>query len=353
MSWTFSALKHLSGDWIFHHHYQQAHSELLMTLSAAEPGDVVCTVGPSRVGKSSVVTRAGQTLVGDPTHRDDNARPWLYLNANNRSGVAEFSNRTFLLQALQTCEHPYFSLPTGNALWTPKDLLRIETTSSDTALRALENALRYQRIRYVVIDEAHHFRYAKSGDKQAVAIMDFWKCVAQEHELVLCFVGAYPLLSLLRSSTHMLGRTMFVHFPRYRSNIDEDVLHFERILHFYSAHLSLPKGKTLRDWNDYLFNGSLGCIGHLRNWLKRAVLRAGLQQDSALRLQHLEQTRRTDAELESLLSEIVAGEDQFGGTPASSSSKRSTPESDTADKPKPKRKRAVRKAVRHPVRGLG
>ena len=350
MFWTSSALKHLSSDWILHHLCQRVYAELLMSLGAAEPGEVVCLVGPSRVGKSSIIQRAGVTLVGTSGRTSDGTLPWLCLKATNTSANADFSNKAFLQRALDISEHPFFSLPTGSALLTPKDLLRMQKTHADTALRALENTIKHLRIRYVVIDEAHHLRYAPGGHERSVAILDYWKCVADDSKFVLCLVGGYPLLESLRSASHMLGRSLVVDFPRYQASDEEDVLRFDKILLFYSKHLSLPRGVTLRDWNKLLFTGSLGCIGHLRSWLKRAVLRAAIQQDAVLQLKHLEQTRRTDAELESLLSEIVAGDDYFAATAPSSSDKGTTP---TTDPPaKEKRKKSSRKAVRHPVRGL-
>jgi hypothetical protein len=141
-----------------------------------------------------------------------------------------------------------------------------------------------------------------------------------------------------------------VDFPRYRASDTEDVLRFDKILLFYSTHLSLPRGVTLRDWNKLLFTGSLGCIGHLRSWLKRAVLRAAMQQDAVLQLTHLERTRRTDAELESLLDEIVTGEDYFTGSAPTSSD--SGTNRTTGSPGKKKRKKSSRKAVRHPVPGM-
>jgi hypothetical protein len=121
-------------------------------------------------------------------------------------------------------------------------------------------------------------------------------------------VGTYQLTPLMQLSTHLLGRTTRIHLPRYRADVREDVIAFDQILAAYSLHLRFEEGQSLRNWNEYLYNGSLGCMGLLKAWLIDALRKALLSKHPVLRLRHFEMARRSDADLACILREISDGE---------------------------------------------
>jgi hypothetical protein len=127
-------------------------------------------------------------------------------------------------------------------------------------------------------------------------------------------VGTYQLLPILQRSPHLIGRTLSVNFPRYREDVREDIVAFDQILEAYSQHFQFCGETTLRVWNEYLYRGSLGCLGLLRAWILTALTRVQSTGDSALRLRHFERTRKSDADLESIAAEIREGEKLCAGT---------------------------------------
>lgn len=126
------------------------------------------------------------------------------------------------------------------------------------------------------------------------------------------FVKSDRLLDLLHQLPHLIGRKLQTHLPRYRADVEADVVSFDRILLEYSRSLRFDGVSSLRAWNDYLHEGSHGCIGLLRGWIRDALNHAWLSDAPALAKEHLKASRKTVADLQSLAAEIRLGEERLG-----------------------------------------
>lgn len=141
-------------------------------------------------------------------------------------------------------------------------------------------------------------------------MLDAWKCVAEDTGVVLVLTGTYELHNAMQNSTHMLGRKSFVHFPRYRVT-REDILGFHSILQTYARYLPLaPELENILAYSEYLYSGSLGCIGLLERWFRDALGNA-MVRSSHIDLRALEESRACDSDLAITLEEIVAGEEMM------------------------------------------
>lgn len=308
MSWAQSAINEIKNVRIPHRNYERALSDTLAALVASAPGEVVCITGPSRVGKSRLAQELSALLVGDKLDDNDGRMPVVIVQASNCSVDGGFSTKSFSLRCLQAVHHPFYGVGKSNDVWET-DRYRLVERTPETVLRpAFEQALVNRGTKYLFIDEAHHISYARGGDSSAAAILDSWKCLAADTNVVLVLVGAYPLVNVLQLSPHLLGRKHQIHFPRYYATQD-DLIAYQQILDVYSSVIRLPAGVgSLRDWNDLLYQDAIGCIGLLERWLRKGLALAHSKGSDVLEKVYLLNTRTPTEERRQLALEIREGE---------------------------------------------
>lgn len=305
MSWAKEVSDAIRTLWIPHPKFQQAEARTLAALLTADPGEILLVVGASRVGKSSLVDRLSTTLVEHM--RPDGSMPFVSMILENNSTYGSLSTKTFTESGLIAVRHPMFGVDGPDDPWGINRTQRIHRTSEGTLRTAFENALVHRGTKYFCIDEAHHLKYAKGGIDAAKALLESLKCLAAKANVVLILVGSYPLLRLVHQLPHLIGRKLQISFDRYRADDPNDVLNFDRILLEYSAHLRLEVD-SLRCWNQYLYQGSLGCLGALRGWIRDALNEAWVSNSPVLTKRHFELSIKSDLELREMASEIEAGE---------------------------------------------
>ncbi|GAB1260337.1 AAA family ATPase [Aurantivibrio plasticivorans] len=340
-----------------HRNWQRALMDAFAILSCASPGDVVCITGPSRAGKSLLIERLAELLFGSIDFEKTGKMPAIVADAENTGAHGAFSTKSFILQMLREAKHPMYSV-NGFDIDDMLTLQKIDKTTETTLRFALESALKSRGVKIIFIDEAQHVKYASKDAQAAFAVMDSWKCLAKKTGTVMVFVGAYPLLDVIANSPHLLGRKHQVHLPRYRAT-EEDLHSFAALLEEYSVLLNLDDSiGSLVDEAELMFFGSLGCIGLLKNWLKRADAQATIKNIKISRKLLLE-TRLSDSDLEEILTEINVGEARLaarsnefippskgGVTKITKSQKKSTQgesSSAPAKKSKPFQKKPVRR----------
>lgn len=209
-------------------------------------------------------------------------------------------------------KHPLFSMR-GHDLDDLLAMQKMDRSTEATLRVALEYAIIARGTRYLFVDEAQHVKYAGRDIQASFAVMDSWKCLAQTTGVVLVLVGAYPVLDIISNSPHLLGRNHQVHFPRYYAS-REDIVAFGQILQKYTELLHLDQSVTsLADLAELMYEGSLGCIGLLKAWLKRVDAVAsfrGVAVDEKL----LRSMRLTDLDLRKIGAEIRVGEESLART---------------------------------------
>lgn len=308
--WIPAALDALKASKVLHRNYEMARKQLTIASRAVMKGELIVLVGPSRVGKTRCLIDALDIReVNKPG--DDQRMPIVIVEASNDSKNGEFSTKAFMAACLRAIRHPIYGVPDEDDPWEERLQARIHRTPESTLRSAFERAIGLRRTECVVFDEAHHVRYAPGGDSAAARILDSYKCLANRTNINLVLTGSYQLLDLLLLAPHLLGRQIPMEFPRYRADVREDVAAWQQTLRTFSKHLVFNKGESLCDWGDYLFQGSQGCVGQLLSWLRAALTTLLTTNGEVISRDVLERTRKPVAQEESILAEIVKGEQQL------------------------------------------
>lgn len=349
MNWSKQSIDNISLESIPHRNWKRALSEAYSLMLASNPGDVICITGPSRGGKTRLISELSNLMSGGEL-TENGVMPCVTILAENCSVRGSFSTKAFTIRGLEEVQHPIYGINKAGDAWGVTRYALLQKTSEGVLRPALETALKLRKTKYLFIDEAQHIMHAQGSTQGAAAILDSWKCLAQTAGIVLVLVGAYPLLNVLRLSPHLLGRKHQVHLPRYHENRG-DIIAFREIVDTYSELIVMPKKvRALNEWSETLYRGSLGCIGLLQSWLRRAIANADANNASALRKEDLFSTRTPRVEFLSILEEIAAGEtalELIKDSPAAPINPSSKNSPSTGKKTKPFRK----KPRRYPVGG--
>ena len=355
MEWADRAITSILKQKIAHRNWRQALARAFAMMNACAPGEVIYVTGPSRAGKSRLVRELSKMM--KTSDHDDVYMPCFTVLATNCSVRGSFSTKAFTIRSLEAIKHPIYGMGLCDDDWSIERLRLLEKTSEGVLRPALESAIINRRCKYMFIDEAQHLMYAMSGMHAAAAILDSWKCLAQSAGIVLILVGAYPLLNVLKQSPHLLGRKHEVHIPRYRET-REDILAFIEIIAFYDCIIREHSGcSNLRDWDEYLLRGSLGCIGLLQSWLRDALAIANATGSKKLTKKHLMEAKLSESDRRIIEEELLEGEaimNRMEDEPANKSIRKAVTSTSSGKKVKKRKKNPFQKNPRrYPAGGRG
>jgi len=297
----------ISNLMIRHRNWEDALSLAFALLVSVDAGEVVCISGPSRVGKTRMIKELCALLSGT-SKAPEGIMPNVVVNASNTGKNGGFSTKDFMIRMLNAVKHPIFSMQHNlNNLDDLTSHKKIDRITESAIRRAVEQAFIARGVKYLFIDETQHAHYASRDSMGAYAVLDSWKCLAEDCNIVLVIVGTYPLLNIIRNSPHLLARKHQVHLPRYIKTPD-DIAQFNAIVAVYSQHLPLKDNLTGKpNILSFLYDGSLGCIGLLRAWFLRANALAKVK-NTHINKAILFETRLSDVELNDIKVEIDEGE---------------------------------------------
>ncbi|WP_062061421.1 ATP-binding protein [Cellvibrio sp. OA-2007] len=291
---------------IVHRNWQRAISEIFAIISCASPGEVVCLTGPSRVGKSTLINRVNSMLFGEDDFERTGKLNSIRVTASNSGNHGAFSTKAMIQRMLKSVKHPLYSV-NGLDLQNYLAIQKFDRTTESTLREALEQAIIARGVKIIFIDEAQHIKYVSKDAQAPLAVMESWKCLAENTNTIIVFIGAYPILDILSNAAHLLGRKHQIHFPRYHVNA-EDIVAFGQILQKYSELITFNSSlQSLTDVAELLYEGSFGCIGLLKGWLNRADA-ISLHCDTPFNEKLLYRTRLSDLDLSVIRKEILTGE---------------------------------------------
>lgn len=316
-NWIELALSAIETLKIEHSRFLRLRNRIISSLRAIWPGELIVLVGPSRVGKSRTIRDA----LGIPENNQpaaDGSMRTVMVEAENASKNGEFSTKAFMAACLKAIQHPIYGVMAEDDPWGAKLDRLIHNTSEGTLRSAFERALELRQTEYWVVDEAHHVRYIPGGDKAATKVLDSWKCLASKTKIKLVLAGSYGLLPLIGLAPHLIGRQQTLSFDRYRAVSRTEVDSWEQILREFSKFLRFRDGESLSTWNRLLFEGSLGCVGLLSQWLRACLARVDSDDIDVVTREVLEATRTPEVQERELLAEILLGEEDLkrAGKPA-------------------------------------
>ncbi len=268
--------------------------------------------GPSGVGKSTMIHHIVRRL--NPPAGGTGHRPLLLLEVRPPDG-ALFHRTDYYRTALRRLGQTAFERRmmvdlNTEPTWEKKGGRRTASRyHDDPELRyALEETLRTQHVRAVVLDEAQHLM---QGSQAATALdqLDWLKSMTNVTGVLHILLGTYSLVHFCNLNGQTARRGLEVHFPRYHFREASDCQAFQNVLLTLLAQvpLTVDQATLLQHW-PYVYARSLGCVGVLKEWLVRATALALRDGSEALTLPHLERRALSEAKCARMAADIQEGE---------------------------------------------
>lgn len=200
----------------------EAFGTLIGALQQPRPESVIVLVGPSGVGKSTLVAAAEdrlQKIHAERMARDPGFLPYLSSRAptplDGHFNWKDLHIR-FLVNAAEVLIDrrvlPRFEMNLdGRKLDSTKGLVREELR------RSLESLVRNRNVPVIMIDEASALLRLKRGSVPSLQF-EILKSLAVELKIPIVLIGAYDLLGIVEGTGQLLRRSQIIHLQRYRSH---------------------------------------------------------------------------------------------------------------------------------------
>lgn len=305
---------------IAHTKLMKAYNALLEAVEDAKDGSIITILGPTGVGKTTLLERLRQKAVnefyGASIEQNPEAGgciPIVMVEA--ASADKGFDWKDYYRRLLAELYDPIPARKLDYRKWESlpgevSEILQSDRTPATVYRRAVEKALKHRKPRAVLIDEAQHIGATGSGRK-TLDQLNHIKSIANLSKTVHVLCGSYELLSFLNLSGQLSRRSSEIHFERYRLDRKEEINVFRNVVWEFQNHLPVREmPDLLNDW-EYLYERTLGCIGTLHDWLLRALKKALRENAETLTQEFLEQTALPLAKCQTIFEEINNGEDSL------------------------------------------
>ena len=298
-----------------HRIYKKALSDLQTELTFSEPGEVVVLTGPSRAGKTSLLKHLVKEYLESSGNDCASEFPFVYVEAKNKSQEGKFSSKAFFTDLAEALQHPAFSANVEDGRHREQNVRRVDRRTTADLMTGCERALRHLDTRYLAIDEAQHIQWHGNSPHVRAAILDSFKSFASSANVTLVLTGAYPIVGMLRSSNHLVGRSSLLEIPRYLATA-EDAEDFLSVLDWFSKGVRFERDvSSLCDWAGYIHQHSFGVVGAVGRWLRIAMGKMVADGSDVLAWKYMDEARRNDGDLASIGAEIRLGEELLNKTP--------------------------------------
>jgi ABC-type iron transport system FetAB ATPase subunit len=248
-----------------HPHLSEAKDKLLDAITNPGNRSIVMVCGPSGVGKTTLFKVVRNHIIKNfiPTNKGHIPIVGVEAVAPDNSN---FDIRDFYIRSLEALKEPLIEYKIYY-----EDEINYRSDDKNRVLRkSLENALKNRSPNAFLIDEAQHFTKVSSG-KKLEGQMDLLKSMASLSKVLHVLIGTYELVPFINQSGQLSRREINIHFPRYRHEIEKEMQAFENVVYIFQRNIPLNIEPDLVSHVDYLYEGTIGCIGTLKDWLFQAV----------------------------------------------------------------------------------
>lgn len=313
---------------IAHPHLQTADKALRERIQEPGGASLVNVYGPAHVGKSTMKNHVIRTIILEmlPLLEQDRERVPLLSIMPRPPLNGSFSWRDFFQTGLVAFDEPLIdrkiALDTeddneqmGVARLDASRIKRKPPKGTKDALRqSFETAAKRRRPVAIFIDEAQHLGIV-SGMRQLKIQLECIKSLADATGAVIILIGTYELLPLRNLSAQLIGRSLDIHFPRYRST-GKELSQFKNVLRTFQDALPFVEETDilLKHW-EFCYERSIGCVGNLRLMLVRAVHAALWADAKTLSWNHLKTHAFSEAESFEMMREAYEGEKELASKP--------------------------------------
>jgi len=265
--------------------------------SMRRPGTMVLVIGPSRVGKTTLIHLLEKRLLArcnEQMHRDAGFIPFASITAAGPE-ASRFDWPTYYRAVLRGLQDPFVD---GKPARIPTRELR----------EAMEAALLHRQPLAIIVDEAHHLAKATSG-RRLQDQLDHLKYFENLTGISHILVGTYEMRPFRTVNAQLACRSIDVHFPRYDAANEEDAQLFQSVLWALQRQLPVEVEPLLAEQSwEYLYMRSIGCIGLLKLHLNRALGLALSEGAKTITLAHLQQTALSEARVTLALRNAIESE---------------------------------------------
>ncbi len=291
----------------------------LLLMNVLEPADTLIffVFGVTGVGKTTLRLRLEKMLLSEflPSLRSNAGQIAVAGIEAIPAEQGKFSYKDYYTRALEALQEVLIEYKIDYQL--PSDESKewgcaVHTYYKDSSAlrRAMEKVFRYRQLKAFTIDEAQHL-LMMAGAHQMLQQMNWIKSIANLTGTVHILFGTYELLNCPTLNGQMGRRSEDIHLSPYQADEEEDVAEFIRIIRTFQRHLPLRQEPKLEQHYEYLFSGSVGCVGILKNWLTRSLLFAYAEEARTLKLKHLKQGALGASRLKKIKEEAEQGLRRF------------------------------------------
>lgn len=260
---------------------------------------VTLVTGPSGVGKSTFAALEAETLLKlyDVEIRENPGVIPVVLSEIDAADGKEFNWRLFYHHLSEDLHALSPDMPGQTGISGKVNSVRSYRLT-------FERALRYRRVRHLILDEAVHFTDSRTEPLQYGNLL---KSLANRSGLNLLLVGAYGSEKLVRASGQLARRISVVRFDRYYDN-QKDFDAFTQFIKEFEPHIPLPFKVDLKKYIEKLFYAHLGMPGYAAKALIEAVTQCAAEGSKSWEDRYIWDALPTTAEYETIALETLSGE---------------------------------------------
>ena len=332
-----------------HKRYRDASSAVRQVMTCS---DMFLVVGPTRVGKGALIEDLVCELNEPILDIRDQLRA-VVVTAPTAQGKA-FSMGDLWKDALLAMDEPLVDRKVdldaeiarlqGETRPRPAPLEGRAKSAHDRKKNVCDVAID-RRLQLLVIDEAYALVKTESG-VTLMQQLDALRNLADQMPFRIALVSTGRILDKFEISGELSGRLGFVYFPHYGSQYGTDGRRVSRsdpvadrkafLDQLVLLQEELPECSRLRPTPaqlEYLYAYSLGCVGHLIHWYRKAVVKCDAAGRDRLRWSDFTTTVLSARRLDTIRKQCEKGEaqllEQFAAPPFSG------PEPPSDDDPTP------------------
>jgi AAA domain len=276
---------------VTHRLLEQAHRKIVRAVREPAGFTFVLTYGPTGVGKSKMIETVVRQLHEElrvPSipallrPRPPVPTPVLVIEAD-QPDRSVFDRGDYYRTALTLMGEPTYQQRLhldihGEAQPVKRRPLRGKAAESNDLPElkaATKEAMPRHGVQVVMIDEAHHMLSGGNGANGATLQeqLEWLKSLSSTAQILHILVGTYDLLNFGKLNGQIGRRCLPIHFSRYRLEREADCLEFQSALVSLLEHVPLrcDVETLVGSYWVYFYEGCIGCIGVLKDWLVRAV----------------------------------------------------------------------------------
>ena len=182
------------------------------------PGTMVLVIGPSRVGKTTLIHLLEERLLARAKaqmQHDQSFIPFASITATE-PGSGRFDWIDYYKPVLRQLGNPFVDSRTA-------------PIRARELREAMEEALLQRKPLAIIVDEAHHLAKARSG-RRLQDNLDHLKSIENVTSVSHVLVGTYEMRPFRKVNAQLACRSMDVHFPRYDLINEDDCQIFRSVL---------------------------------------------------------------------------------------------------------------------------